>query len=410
MDTPTRRFSQKKAINMNKIPEGIKPLGNDQKPRALILASVASMIDQFNMQNIQLLLDSGYQVDVACNCKEGNTISDERVRSLVKQLAEKNVSIVHVPIPRKITNAKSIIKSISQVKRMCNEKHYALLHCHSPIGSVVARVAAKDERRHGTKVIYTAHGFHFYKGAPKLNWLLFYPIEKICSKWTDVLITINTEDYAFAKKRMDAGQVEYMPGVGVEIRKFHLETFDKDRKRNELGIEKDDFLIMSVGELNQNKNHEVIVKAIANLDNPKIHYFIAGKGNKADYLQKLARHLHVNLHLLGYRTDIVELLNIADVYAFPSYREGLSVALMEAMSAGLPCIVSKIRGNVDLIDDCKGGYWVRPDDIFDFSRRIEEMMNNKILMKNFSEYNLQKMKGFDISVVREKIKEIYGIK
>ena len=377
------------------------------KPKALILASVASMIDQFNMQNIQLLLDNGYQVDVACNCKEGNTISDERVQSMIKRLADKGVPVIHVPIPRKITDVKGISKSITQVKKMCDENQYNLLHCHSPIGSVVARLAAKNARKSGTKVIYTAHGFHFYKGAPKQNWILFYPVEKICSRWTDVLITINREDYAFAKKHMNAGRVEYIPGVGVDTKKFQLENFDRVAKRQELGIKEDDFFILSVGELNQNKNQEIIVRAIAKLNNPKIHYFIAGKGDKADYLKELAKKMNVNLHLLGYRTDIVELLNTADVYAFPSYREGLSVALMEAMAAGLPCVVSKIRGNVDLIEDGKGGYLCDPHDVDGFVFAINELVgqiNNRNL---FSDNNKKTVKNFDIECVVKKMDNIY---
>lgn len=371
------------------------------KPKALILASVASMIDQFNMQNIQLLLDNGYRVDVACNCNEGNTISDERVQSMIQRLADKGVPVIHVPIPRKITDVKGISKSITQVKELCDENHYNLLHCHSPIGSVVARLAARNARKSGTKVIYTAHGFHFYTGAPKQNWILFYPVEKICSKWTDVLITINNEDYALAKKHMDAGRVEYIPGVGVDTKKFQLENFDKLAKRQELGIKEDDFFVLSVGELNQNKNQEVIVRAIAKLNNPKIHYFIAGKGDGADYLQELAKQLGVNLHLLGYRTDIVDLLNTADVYAFPSYREGLSVALMEAMSAGLPCIVSKIRGNVDLIEDGKGGYLCDPNCVDEFAKAIEEVN------ESMGAYNKEVMKSFDVKDVIEKTKKIY---
>ena len=373
----------------------------NDKPKALILASVASMIDQFNMQNIQLLLDHGYQVDVACNCKEGNTISDERVQSLIERLADKGVSVIHVPIPRKITDVKGIANSITQVKKMCDENQYDLLHCHSPIGSVVARVAVRDARKRGTKVIYTAHGFHFYKGAPKKNWILFYPVEKICSKWTDVLITINKEDYAFAKKHMNAGRVEYVPGVGVDTKKFQLENFDKNRKRKELGIKEDDFFVLSVGELNQNKNQEVIVRAIAKFNNPKIHYFIAGKGDKAGYLQELAKQLGVNLLLLGYRTDIVELLNTADVYAFPSYREGLSVALMEAMSASLPCVVCKIRGNVDLIEDGKGGYLCDPNSVDEFAVGIEKVN------ESMGSYNREVMKSFDVKDVIEKTKKIY---
>ena len=373
------------------------------KPKALILASVASMIDQFNMQNIQLLLDNNYQVDVACNCKEGNTISDERVQGLIKRLADKGVPVIHVPIPRKITNVKGIIDSLTLVRKMCNENQYNLLHCHSPIGSVIARLAAKKARKNRTKVIYTAHGFHFFKGAPTQNWMIFYPIEKICSRWTDVLITINKEDYAFAKKHMNAGRVEYIPGVGVDTKKFQLKNFDKAAKRAELGIKEDDIFILTVGELNQNKNQEVVVRAIAKLNNPKIHYFIAGKGDKEQYLTELADELGVNIHLLGYRTDIVELLNAADIFAFPSFREGLSVALMEAMAAGLPCVVSKIRGNVDLIKGGKGGYLCDPNNVDSFYWAFDRVKMDT----SMGEYNRNVMKMFDVNFVIEKMKRIY---
>lgn len=373
----------------------------NDKSRVLIIASVASMIEQFNMQNIQLLLDSGYRVEVACNCKEGNTISDERVRNLIKRLADKDVPVIHVPIPRKITDIKGIVDSIFQVKKMCDENQYNLLHCHSPIGSVVARVAARNARNHGTRVIYTAHGFHFYKGAPMKNWIFFYPVEKICSKWTDVLITINKEDYVFAKKHMNARRVEYIPGVGVDTQKLQLKNFDKFSKREKLGIKEDDLFVLSVGELNQNKNQEVIVRAIGKLKNPKIHYFIAGKGDRADYLQELAAKLNVNLHLLGYRTDIVELLNTADIFACPSCREGLSVALMEGMAAGLPCVVSKIRGNVDLIEDGMGGYLCDPNSADEFAEAFGKVS------KDMGIYNIEVMKNFDVKDVIAKIKKIY---
>lgn len=378
------------------------------RPKALILASVASMIDQFNMQNIQLLLDDGYDVDVACNCKEGNTISDEQVQKLIETLSAKNVIVTHVPIPRKISDINGIKESLSQVKKMCDEKRYDLLHCHSPIGSVVARLAAKESRKNGTRVIYTAHGFHFYKGAPKKNWVLYYPIEKVCSRFTDVLITINKEDYAFAKKHMHAGQVEYIPGVGVDTKEFKLEGFDKSAKRKELEITDEDFMVLSVGELNENKNHEIVVRAISRLANSNIHYFIAGKGSKDSYLLELAKELNVNLHLLGYRTDIIELLNTADVYAFPSFREGLSVALMEAMSAGLPCVVSKIRGNVDLIDT-EGGCLCDPNDIDSFANNIQKLMDDLNIRGEFSRHNLEKMKGFDIGVTNIEMNKIYEL-
>jgi glycosyltransferase involved in cell wall biosynthesis len=380
---------------------------NDEKPKALILASVASMIDQFNMQNIRLLLDNGYQVDVACNCKIGNTISDERVKYLINHLSEMNVKVTHVPIPREINDIKAIKDSYVQVKKMCDENKYDLLHCHSPIGSVVARLAARKARKHGTKVIYTAHGFHFYKGAPKKNWIIFYPIEKICSRWTDVLVTINKEDYAFAKKHMSARHVEYIPGIGVDTEMFKSKEFDRDAKRTALGISNNELMILSVGELNQNKNQEVIIKAISKLQNKQIHYFIVGKGNKEKYLMDLAKELNVNLHLLGYRTDVVEILWSADIFALPSYREGLSVALMEAMAAGLPCVASKIRGNVDLIDTNDGCLY-RADDIEGFEKAIRQLSDDKSLRIKIGQDNRNKIKEFDVANVIDKMVAIYS--
>ncbi len=377
------------------------------RPKALILASVASMIDQFNMQNIQLLLDNGYQVDVVCNCRVGNTISDDRVQELIRRLADKDVSVIHVPIPREITDIKGILNSLRQVKKMCNDNHYTLLHCHSPIGSVVARLAAKKSRTmYGTRVIYTAHGFHFYKGAPKQNWVLFYPIERLCSRLTDVLITINKEDYFFAQKHMKAGNVEYIPGIGVDTNKFQLEEFDAMSKKMELGIQRDDIMVLSVGELNHNKNQEVIIRAIAQLHNPRIQYFIAGKGDKEQYLTNLAYELGVNIHLLGYRTDIVELLNAADMFVFPSLREGLSVALMEAMAAGLPCVVSQIRGNVDLIDS-EGGFLFHSDDVEGFSTGIKNLVDDIELRESMGEHNKAVMDNFDVAKVNARMEDIY---
>ncbi len=382
-------------------------MGVGNKPKALILASVASMIDQFNMQNIQLLIDNGYQVDVVCNCKTGNTISEERVQSLISILENKGVSVIHVPIPRKITDIKGIASSLSQVKRMCNDNRYTLLHCHSPIGSVVARLAAmRSRKKYGTKVIYTAHGFHFYKGAPKQNWAIFYPIEKLCSRFTDVLITINREDYTFAQNHMKAGQIAYIPGVGVDTDKFKLANFDIAAKRNELGINNDDLVLLSVGELNQNKNHETVLRSIAKLENSKIHYFIAGQGDKDQHLLELASELGVNLHLLGYRTDVVELLNAADVFVFPSYREGLSVALMEAMASGLPCIASAIRGNVDLID-AEGGYLFQPTDVEGFSKGIELLSENAEMRHSMGEHNSVVMNSFSVAKVNARMEELY---
>ena len=248
--------------------------------KALVLASVASMIDQFNIPNILLLQQLGYKVDVASNFEESGSITRERADFLKQKLKGMRVGIINVPIPRNIFAINNICKSYQQVKKLCMENLYDLVHCHSPIGGAIARLAAKKIRKStGTKVVYTAHGFHFYKGAPIKNWMFFYPIEKYCSRFTDVLITINQEDYAFASKKMKAKQVEYFPGVGVELSRFSKgELGDNIRKerRRELQISENDVVLLSVGELNKNKNHSVIIQALADLKLPNVKYLIVG--------------------------------------------------------------------------------------------------------------------------------------
>lgn len=338
--------------------------------KMLMLASVASMIDQFNMPNIELLQKMGYEVHVACNFEKGSTCTEERIQKLKKRLREIKVRYFQIDFSRSILKVNEILKSYRQVKTLLVKEHYDFIHCHSPIGGVIGRIAGHKTH---TKVIYTAHGFHFYKGAPLQNWLLYYPVEKWLSRYTDVLITINKEDYQRAKKKFHAKETKYIPGVGIDVEKIQTVQVDREKKREELGIGKDDFLLLSVGELNKNKNHEVVIRAIAELRNPKIKYAICGKGPLKEYLEELAEKLGVRnqLFLLGFRTDVIEICKSADVFVFPSKREGLSVALMEAMACGLPCVVSKIRGNVDLIFEKENGF------LFDLEKM--EQLNKQIL-------------------------------
>lgn len=293
------------------------------------------------------------------------------------------------------------VKAYRYLKKLIDDNEYDIIHCHTPVGGLLARLAAINARKKGTRVIYTAHGFHFYNGAPLANWLFFYPAERFLSKFTDTLITINQEDYKFARNKMNAKEIKYVPGVGIDIDKFFIPNFDKKSKRKELGVPDDGVVIISIGELNKNKNHEIIVKALSKIKDNNIHYIIAGKGEKKEYLEDLAVSLGVNLHLIGYRMDIIELLNASDIFAFPSYREGLSLSLMEAMASGLPCIGLNIRGNNDLIRNGENGYLVAENDAEQYvgvikallkSRRNCETMgdNAKSSLKPFSKNNVYK--------------------
>ena len=377
--------------------------------KALIATSVASMIDQFNMPNIRLFIELGYEVTVAANFAECGSITKARADELVKRLKEMGVTVVNTPIPRKISALGGIFKSYRKIKKLSRANKYDIVHCHSPIGGAITRLAVRKERKEGqTKTVYTAHGFHFYKGAPKKNWMLYYPVEKLCARFTDVLLTINSEDYAFAKEKLRAGRVEYIPGVGIDNESFYALKRMRDEKKEYFGIPKDAPVILSVGELNSNKNHETVVRALAALENDDAHYVIAGKGDLFDKLVYLSRSLGVEdrVHLLGYREDVREIYGIADVFAHPSFREGLPVSVIEAMAAGLPVVASNIRGNVDLIDR-DGGVLLQPKDVEGFAEAIDKLIVSYKTRKDMGAYNCEKAEKYSTSAVVEVLREIY---
>lgn len=261
-------------------------------------------------------------------------------------------------------------------------------------------------------MIYTAHGFHFFKGAPLMNWLIFYPIERVSSRWTDVLVTITHEDYQLAQKKMYSKEVVYVPGVGINTAAFSPKEEDaaiNARKREELGFAMTDTVMLSVGELNKNKNHEIVLRAMAQLGRKDLHYVIAGRGDLKEHLELLAKELGISsqLHLLGFRTDVKELFKMADFFAHPSFREGLSVAVMEAMANGLPVICTEIRGNTDLIEDNKGGYLFKPAEQETACRALKNIMES-FDRKPMGVYNLKKAEELDIKAVLEVMRKIYA--
>ena len=371
--------------------------------RMLMLASVALMIDQFNMPNIRLLQEMGYEVDVACNFEKGNTCSDEKIEKLKSTLNEIHVRFYQVDFARDITQVFQNIKAFRQVNQILRKNQYTFIHCHSPIGGVAGRVLGKLNK---TKVIYTAHGFHFYKGAPLKNWLIYYPVEWICSWMTDTLLVINREDYQIAKKKFHAKETIYIPGVGIDIDKINSVQINREEKRKELGLKTDDIVLLSVGELNQNKNHEIVIRALKELNNSHIKYVVCGQGLLKKYLEKLARELGVQnqLFLIGFRTDVIEIYKCADIFVFPSKREGLSVALMEAMACGLPCVVSSIRGNVDLIDKY-GGTLFNVDSVQSCRNAIKKILKSDL--KLLGNNNLKKVGRFSAVRVIAELKKVY---
>ena len=379
-------------------------------PKALMLASVASMIDLFNEDNINILLDYGYSVDVMANFEEGSITSAERVAQYKQERVDREVCVYNVPIPRSLFKIRNIFSSYKMIKAKVDKENYNLVHCHSPIGGVVCRLACRKARKRGTKVIYTAHGFHFFKGAPLKNWILFYPVEKMCAKVTDILITINGEDYSRAKawKSVD---VKYVPGIGVHTDRFSLDAVEDSSLREQLNFTTDDFVFMSTGQISVRKNQEAIIRAISKINNPKIKYLIVGTGELEKQLKLLAKELNVENRIIfaGYRGDVNKLLRVVDAFIFPSLQEGLPVALMEAMASGLPVICSNIRGNTDLIQHGEGGYLVEPRDYSGYAEAMLELYDNYDNLEEMRRVNIETMKSFDTKVINEKMKKIYRV-
>lgn len=356
--------------------------------RVLMVASVPSMIGCFNMNNIYTLLELGYKVDVACDFKDTSVWPTDRVELLKKDLSKLNIKLIQLDFSRSPFRVDRHTVAYRKVIRLIEKRQYLFIHTHTPIASAIVRMAA---RKSNTKVIYTAHGFHFYQGAPFINWAMFYPIERVLSRWTDVLITINKEDFKRAKNSFKAKKTYYVPGVGVDVDLFAQSTTDIMAKRLELGIPNDAIIVLSVGELSERKNHQIIVKALNKLNNPAIYYVIAGNGyliNNLNQLDKTGR-----LKLVGFRSDVVELLHTSDLFVFPSIQEGLPVALMEALAAGVPCIASNIRGCNDLLSPDK---LVNPNCINDWIKAIQSSLNKPqkaYLNREFSIDNIKnKMK------------------
>lgn len=334
--------------------------------KVLFTATVDSHILHFHIPYLKLFKENGYEVHVATNGNEEIPYCDK------KHIVSFERS------PYKINN----LKAIKQLKRIIETEKFDIIHCHTPMGSVVTRLASKKARKkYKTRVIYTAHGFHFYKGAPLLNWILFYPIEKWLAKYTDTLITINNEDYELAKKKFSkrCKDIQYVPGVGIDPNKFNIKMSEKEKNdlRKSLGLKKDDFIMIYPAELSKRKRQIWLINTISDLlkEHEDIHLLLPGKDSLNGECQKLVSKLNLDkqIHLLGYRKDIQKLLRISNISVSAANQEGLPVNIMEAMYVGLPIVASNCRGNRDLIEDEENGYLVNINDQNNFIKYIEQV-------------------------------------
>lgn len=371
--------------------------------RALIITTVSGFVPQFEMNNVRILQELGYEVHYAANYHMP-VYTDNNDRLNGTDIIRHQIDFVRSPY-----NVRKNLKALNQLITLMRKKKFHLVHCHTPMGGVLGRIAA--HKTNTKPVIYTAHGFHFYKGAPVWNWLFFYPVERFLARWTDCLITINKEDYKRAKKfliRKD-GEVKYVSGVGIDTKQFFSTCISKELKRQELSIPEQAFVFISIGELTKRKNHKVILKALSKCQNKDFHYLLCGTGPLKEELYKLTILLGIQeqVHFLDYRTDIGEVLACSDCFIFPSKQEGLSLALMEAMLAGLPIICSNIRGNSDLILDRESGLLISSNYSKNYAKAMNYLFQDKQLQEKMAKNNRQRIENFSAKKVTNKMREIY---
>lgn len=371
--------------------------------KALIITTVSGFLPQFELSDVSILQELGFEAHYASNFKQP-------VYKKSCNYSELGIQTHPIPIQKSPLSVLENFLAFLQLRKLIAENDFALIHCHNPMGGVLARIATIGLKGRRPWLIYTAHGFHFYKGASLWNWICYYTAERILAHQTDCLITINHEDYRCAKRfrlRKD-GFVACIPGVGVDITRF--QTGGGRLTRQQLHIPEQALFILSVGELNENKNHIAILKAMKQLKDPSIFYGICGTGSPLyrQALLDLAKEwgLENQFQIFGYQEHIEDYLHLADVFAFPSYREGLGIAALEAMAAGCPLITADNRGTREFMIDGYTGIMVAPEDIHGFAKAIRRMKDSEYRAK-LSECCKSRAKDFSKEITEKKMRRIY---
>ena len=368
------------------------------KKRVLLIATVQSHIGQFHKPLMQLLKENGWEIHVAAR----NNLEEKNGLQL-----EYPDKVFDVPFQRKPLDKRNAGAYIL-LRKILKENHYDVIHCNTPVGGMLGRIAGQKYRKSGTKLYYTAHGFHFYKGAPLMNWILYYPIEKVMSRLTDKLITIAEQDYKLASDTFHCS-VYHIHGVGSNSRKYHLISKDEQEvEKKKLGIE--GHIIVNAGELLHNKNQKTAIRAMSLITRsyPNACLFIAGNGPDRANLEALVQKLGLekSISFLGYTTNLQKYLQICDVEIACSYREGLPLNIVEAMLCGKPVVASHNRGHDELVEEGNTGYLVSPDDVEGYAEAVCRVLENPLV---YTEAALQRAQVYKDVFVRKELAEIYEI-
>lgn len=363
--------------------------------KILFAATITDHFYYFHLPYLKFFHDEGWEVHVAA--KGGRKLPDCDFQ-------------YDIPFERS-PFSKGNIEAYKQLKKVIDENDFDIIHCHTPMGGMLSRIAASKKRRSGTKVIYTAHGFHFYKGAPLINWAIYFPIEWAMSKKTDCLITINDEDYAFAKKWFKHPQVKKVDGVGYNSDLFYpVSKEEKNQIRESKGYSSEDKLLIYVAELNANKNQGLLIDTMSKLKSENVRLLLAGADNFAGEYQKKAKALGVEnkIDFLGHREDVEKLIKMSDICVASSLREGLPVNVMEAMAAGLPVVAVDNRGHRGLVRNGEDGFIINPDDVTVMSEKIEALLTDNELDEEFSNKASENIKRFSKDAVCIQMKNVYS--
>lgn len=369
--------------------------------KILFVATVRSHIGQFHMPFIHWLTEQGHEVHAAFrdNSADKQGLDLSAIHKVFEIPFERN--------PMKLEN----IAAYFALKKVIDAEHYDVIHCHTPMGAVITRLAAGGARKHGTKVFYTAHGFHFYRGASRKNWLMFYPVEKLLASRTDVLITINQEDYDLAvRKKFRAGRIVRINGVGVDLSKFSVATEDEKREaRRTLGIPEDQFVMLYAADLSKRKNQSMLFRALHRIKDeiPNMCLLLPGQPIlQKEYEQQCAQlGISDQVCFMGYRRDIDQLLAACDCVVSSSRQEGLPINLIEAAARGKYIIATDVRGNADVVKQSGYGTLVMLNDDAAMAEAIKRFHRGECSTKN----NENAVAVYDQSAIIKELKEIYGI-
>ncbi|MFB7138224.1 glycosyltransferase family 4 protein [Gottfriedia sp. NPDC056225] len=366
--------------------------------KILYITTISRTINAFLVPHIAKLVNEGNLVDCACSI-------DMEVN---QTLINKGVKIFDIPFKRNPFHPINI-KALLELIKIQQKFNYDIVHVHTPIAALYGRLLKVKFPK--LKTIYTVHGFHFYKGAPILNWGFYYPIERLMVHFTDKMITMNSEDYERAQK-FKVKEAYKLNGVGLDLGLYKPNNVEKNEIRRRLNIEKDDFVILMIAEINQNKNHKQVISAVEILRNKGINIKLicAGDGPLLFNLEKdiNERGLEGNIQLLGFREDINELIIACDIGILTSLREGLPRNIMELMACEKPVIGTNIRGVRDLVIDSKNGFLVNVNSPEETAKKIEILFNERDLLNDMGANAYQFILDYNVERVMEDLLEVYG--